>query len=168
VLLTLLPCGSRHVVSGCRLDLLDPYNVRHLRKVFEAYQAKEKEAGRPLPENANHSKYLDCAVFQYAYAAIENTEEQLSVDSARAVYVPTGKKSRVWSRSWISNEAHVQICVRNPSCILGTWLHHPTHLEHPDGVRPNEVARNDLQPEDREGSQEIEDDADGGSHPVAR
>ncbi len=57
---------------GFCFDLLDPYNVRYLKEIYEEYQAAEIAAGRAIPENANHSKYLDCAVFQYAYAAIEN------------------------------------------------------------------------------------------------
>lgn len=108
--------GSMIRLGFC-FDLLDPYNVKYLKEVFGAYHEVETISGRTVPENANHHKYLDCAVFQYAYAAIENSEFGTSVDSARAVYVPTGNERRVWKRSWISDQAHIQICVRNPACI---------------------------------------------------
>jgi hypothetical protein len=56
---------------GVCLDLLDPYNVKYVKGVFEGYRENEAAAGRTLLQNANHHKYLDCAVFQYAYAIIE-------------------------------------------------------------------------------------------------
>ena len=43
------------------------------------------------------------------------------IDSARAVYVPTDKAKRIWKGSWIYEEAHIQICVRNPKNILAVW-----------------------------------------------
>ena len=101
----------------------------------------ETAAGRTIPENANHYKYLDFTVFQYAYAVIEASEERLSVDSARAVYVPTGDEKRIWTRSWISNGAHIQVCLKNPACILGTWLHHPTELEESDAPQAQKLPR---------------------------
>jgi len=36
-------------------------------------------------------------------------------------YVPTESAKRVWKRSWIYEEAHIQICVRNPENILAVW-----------------------------------------------
>lgn len=153
--------GSMIRLGFC-FDLLDPYNVTYLREIYDAYRAAEAAAGRAIRENANHYKYLDCAVFQYAYAVVENSEGQSSVDSARAVYVPTGDEKRIWSRSWISNGAHIQICVRNPSCILGTWLHHPTNLEEPDAAEATEAAENVVEPEDQTSSREAEGDDDRG------
>lgn len=123
--------GSMIRLGFC-LDLLDPYNVRYLKKIEETFRFTHEQAGLDLPKNANHHKYLDCAVFQYAYSVIEDPQKQLSVDSARAVYVPTGEEKRIWSRSWISDGAHIQLCVRKPSCILGTWLHHPNELGETD------------------------------------
>jgi hypothetical protein len=151
--------GSMIRLGFC-FDLLDPYNVRYLKEIHGEYRATETAAGRAISENANHHKYLDCAVFQYAYAAIESPEDQLTVDSARAVYVPTGDEKRIWTRSWISEGAHVQICVRNPACILGTWLHHPTVLEESDAAQTTEAAKDVLEPEDQGSGEKIEGDAD--------
>lgn len=113
---------------GFCFDLLDPYNVEYATQIYRKYRETEGDAGRTVRENANHHKYLDCSVFQFAYAVID-AEGQQFVDSARAVYVPTGEDKRAWTRSWISKSAHIQICVRNPACILGTWLHYPTTIE---------------------------------------
>ncbi len=71
--------GSMIRLGFC-FDLLDPYNVTYLREIYDAYRAAEAAAGRAIRENANHYKYLDCAVFQYAYAVVENSEGQSSVD----------------------------------------------------------------------------------------
>lgn len=157
--------GSMIRLGFC-FDLLDPYNVLYLKEIHEEYKATEIAAGRPVPENANHHKYLDCAVFQYAYAVIEDSEEQLSVDSARAVYIPTGDEKRVWTRSWISNGAHVQICVRNPACILGTWLHHPTELEVANAPETTEAPEVSLKLEDSRSGEEVEADAGGGPRSI--
>jgi hypothetical protein len=136
---------------GFCFDLLDPYNVKYLRQIHDQYVELEELAGREVPQNANHYKYLDCAVFQYAYAAIESGEDVRRVDTARAVYVPKGKGTRVWKRSWISYDAHIQVCVRNEACILGTWLHHPTRLEDPHGEKSSETSSFGFEPENQAG-----------------
>ena len=108
---------------GNCFDLLDPDNVKELESLHQGYLETEEIADRIPKENANTHKYLDCAVFQHAYAAFE--EKNIPVDTARAVYVPTSSSDRVWIRSWISRQAHIQICVRSQACILGTWLVKP-------------------------------------------
>lgn len=50
--------------------------------------------------------------------------------TCRAVFVPTMKTDRIWSGSGINAHAHIQICVRNPACIMGTWLVQPMEEEH--------------------------------------
>lgn len=154
--------GSMIRLGFC-FDLLDPYNVKYLKEIYKEYRETEIAAERPIPENVNHYKYLDCAAFQYAYAVIESSKRQLSVDSARAVYVPTGHGKRVWARSWISNDAHIQICVRNPACILGTWLHYPTNLEESDAVAATEATEVVFEPENQGSGEKIEGDANDGS-----
>lgn len=158
--------GSMIRLGFC-LDLLDPYNVKYLKDIYEEYRATETAAGRAVPENANHYKYLDCAIFQYAYAAIESAEEFQAVDSARAVYVPTGEDKRIWTRSWISRGAHIQVCVRNPACILGTWLHYPADLENSDASQAPETAQDIIESEDQGSGAETEGDAGCGPRATA-
>ncbi len=107
---------------GFCFDMLDPYNVEYLISLHDAYVENSKQLGLSLPKNYNHRKNLDCAVFQYAYNALAETDDK--PDTVRAVYVPTGKQRRVWARSWISKDSHIQVCVRNTDSILGSWLHH--------------------------------------------
>jgi hypothetical protein len=148
---------------GFCFDLLDPYNVKYLRSIHDEYVKLERLAGRKPPENANNHKFLDCAVFQYAYAAIESSGPDLRVDSARAVYVPKGKGTRVWKRSWISYDTHIQICVRNPACILGAWLHHPTQLEISDDRQTNQASSFGFESENQTSREGIEEATDHGS-----
>lgn len=114
---------------GSCLDLLEPDNVEDLLSIFDDYRQAMELAGEPLPENNRKYRKLDCAVFEYAYKVISVGPEHQSIDTSRGVYVPAGGDRRVWDASWVSRGAHIQLCVRNPACILGTWLHHPTNLE---------------------------------------
>jgi hypothetical protein len=107
---------------GNCFDLLDPDNVTVLSGFREDYVETEYQAGRRSKRNHNKSKYLDCAVFQFAYAAFEMQNEP--IDTCRAVFVPSDE--RLWTRSGVHRHAHIQLCVRNAQCILGTWLVKPS------------------------------------------
>ena len=113
---------------GFCFDLLEPANIEYLGRVFDEYSQDMSLSGQPLPKNNRKYRRLDYAVFEYAYNTIEESPGGPSVDTARGVYVPPGGGQRVWGASWVSRNAHIQLCVRNPICILGTWLHHPTTL----------------------------------------
>jgi hypothetical protein len=115
---------------GSCFDLLDPTNVGTLIEAYEDFKETIAAAEKRLPKNARHHRYLDCAVFEYAYAAFKL--QGIRVDSCRAVYAPTDEKLRVWPGSWISRGAHIQICVRNPACLLGAWLAKPQEGEGED------------------------------------
>jgi hypothetical protein len=106
---------------GNCFDLLDPDNLGVLSGFRLEYEKLEREIGSSPKANRNKSKYLDCAVFQFAYAAFDDRDD--TVDSCRAVFVPSNQ--RLWSRSGVYRNAHIQLCVRNPDCILGTWLVKP-------------------------------------------
>lgn len=150
--------GSMIRLGFC-LDMLDPFNVIYLEQLFEQYREVEAGAGRQLPKNVRSHKRLDCAVFQYAFAAVEAIDNQ-QVDSTRAVYVPTGAHERVWPKSWIARQAHIQICVRNQQSILGTWLVSPISSEEwTDDSKSHEQGDVDIR-DDEEGRRQAETDAD--------
>lgn len=106
---------------GNCFDLLDPDNLEMLAGCHREYRMFEKRLGGTPKQNYNKSKFLDCAVFEFAYAVLESEKDP--VDTCRAVFVPSNK--RLWSRSGVHRLAHIQLCVRNPDCILGTWLVKP-------------------------------------------
>jgi len=72
-----------------------------------------------VPTNHRKHKKLDCAVFNLFYE--DFATEGAPIDSARAAYVPTAASKRVWEGSWISEDTHIQICVRNTKNILAVW-----------------------------------------------
>lgn len=107
---------------GNCFDLLDAANVKFLKEQHFAYVTAQQLLGKPVPKNAHTHRYLDRAVFEFTYASAEEEPAGIAVDTCRAVYIPRDNQNRIWKGSWISEEAHIQLCVRNPKCILGTWM----------------------------------------------
>lgn len=104
---------------GSCFDLLDPENVQVLRRLHGVMMDRWAGAGVEAPRNGNQHKNLDCAIFNYLYQVAASGGRP--IDTARAVYVPTEHAKRIWERSWIYEQAHLQICVRNPRNILAVW-----------------------------------------------
>lgn len=105
---------------GNCLDLLDPGNVSVLKEFKTAVVDKYFAAnGLTAPENFKSQMRLDRAVFNLLYARSDETDSP--IESARAVFVPTAGKKRIWNRSWIYDETHIQVCVRETGNILAAW-----------------------------------------------
>jgi hypothetical protein len=104
---------------GNCFDLIDPGNVDVLRDFYEAMVGEMDAAGIEKPLNVHTQRRLDCALFNYVYGWCEQAQQPL--DTARAVYIPTSPVKRVIPGSWISEETHIQVGVRNPRSILAIW-----------------------------------------------
>lgn len=107
---------------GRCIDLLDPSNAELLVQAHGHLEAALKGAGQKLKNNANTHKYRGCAVFNYLFARL--AQSNLEVESARAVFVPleAGKGlPRLWDRSGVFRGAHIQLSVREPNNILAVW-----------------------------------------------
>jgi hypothetical protein len=142
---------------GFCLDLTKPATVDFIGSVYTDYTEMMAEAGEPLPQNTRKYRKLDCQVFEYAYRLLEESGPTSVVDTSRGIYVPTGGDKRVWEGSWISRDTHIQICVRNPSTLLGVWLHHPTKLEVKDAceaLQAGDVQGHPQGPEGQGGPQD--------------
>ena len=96
---------------GNCFDLLDPENVLSLKALHDAMLKQWSRTGAKIPKNGNQHKNLDCAIFNYLYKQADGSPQP--IDSARAVYVSTEANKRIWTRSWIYEEAHIQLCVRS-------------------------------------------------------
>ena len=110
--------GAMIRLGNC-FDLLDPENIQTLKAQHDVMMEQWRLAGLVVPRNGNQHKNLDCAIFNFLYDQAKS--DGSPIDSARAVYVPTEARKRIWSRSWIYEEAHVQICVRSQRNILAVW-----------------------------------------------
>lgn len=130
--------GSMIRLGAC-LDLLDPLNMKVIKGYHDDLRQDRSSLGIPMPENRRNKRSLDCAVFEYLYAKLDPPGEprRYAVDTARGAYVPTAEKKRIWAGSWLYEQSHIQICVRNPACILGTWLHKPSATGADDGQVPD-------------------------------
>lgn len=126
--------GSMIRLGAC-LDLLDPLNMDVIKRYHRDFCEKRAGIGAPIPANRRNKRSLNCAVFEYLYADLEppGTPRRFGVDTARGAYVPTAAKKRIWAGSWLYEQSHIQVCVRNPACILGTWLHKPSTTGVADG-----------------------------------
>jgi hypothetical protein len=136
---------------GFCLDLTEPENIKYVGEIFDSYKENIDLTGDPLPTNNWQYRKLDCAVFEYAYQIIEESEPNLTVDTARGVFVPKDGSKRIWEGSWISRDTHIQLCVRNPSNLLGAWLHYPTGLEVNDVCEALQAGVVVVDPEDSQG-----------------
>jgi hypothetical protein len=110
--------GAMIRLGNC-LDLLDPENVRWLRQAHDAMIKNWRLTKAPIPRNVRDRKSLDCAVFDVIYKRSDSAPTP--IETSRAVYVPTNRAKRVWPGSWIYEEAHIQVCVRDPQNILALW-----------------------------------------------
>ena len=102
---------------GHCFDLLDPVNVQVLKEFHRNSIEKWRESGFEIPQNGNQHKKLDCAIFNLLYSS----ERHPPIETTRAVYVPTASARRVWRRSWIYEQAHIQISIRKAENILAVW-----------------------------------------------
>lgn len=113
--------GSLVRLGRC-IDLLDPSNASLLVAAHAELDEALTSAGQTIKHNANTHKYRDCAVFNYLFAKLE--QSNILVESARAVFVPlkAGKGlPRLWARSGVFRGAHIQLSVREPNNILAVW-----------------------------------------------
>ena len=110
--------GAMLRLGNC-LDLLDPENVRWLKRIHDDMMENWRRSRAQVPRNHRDRKSLDCAVFNWIYA--RSDAASTPIETSRAVYVPTDKAKRVWAGSWIYEESHIQVCVREPKNILALW-----------------------------------------------
>jgi len=104
---------------GNCFDLVDPVNVLVFRAFLDEMVKDLNANDLRVPKNVRTHRNLDCAVFNHLYNEFKEAKKPL--DTARAVYVPTGSKKRVCKGSWLSEETHIQLCVRTETSILAVW-----------------------------------------------
>lgn len=110
VILDLGNCPN--LVQGEHRDLLKP--------AFESLRDKVKSAGTSLPANTlgkdKVKRELDCAVIQHPLQQLESSGEVSLFDSVRGSF---DEGNDLYPGAGIRESSHIQICVRNPACILG-------------------------------------------------
>lgn len=118
---------KRPAVIGAVLDLgecLDLTEIECLDEMKFAYSSLQKIltlAGEPMPDN-NPSKdwdrRRDCAVIEHLHALRRVSRDRPCYDSVRSPF-PEGKL--LYEGTKFTELAHIQIAIRNPNCIKGTF-----------------------------------------------
>lgn len=112
---------SRPAVVGAIIQLgncFDLTDIRHTQELALAFHAFSGAAnGRPLPINKGgvdrKARRLDCAVVNFAM--------QTSPQPYDCVRCSFQEGNPVYPGAGMTMEAHTQIAIRNPACIIGTF-----------------------------------------------
>lgn len=102
---------------------LDFTDVRFTDLLASAYQASKKsyrQHKRKLPKNRDGRRELDCLVINTLVAAQDQSSRFQTVRG------PFLEGRRVFAGSGIFRESHIQIAVRDPTCILGVFRPNPS------------------------------------------
>lgn len=102
-------------------DLLDTRYTRDLAAFFVEWSARERANGFTLPVNSGRTpdkkmRRLDCAVVNRYLQTVEESGKRY--DSVRGCFI---EGDPVFETSGIHVESHIQIAVRNPACIIGSF-----------------------------------------------
>jgi len=118
-------------------DLLDSKHIEVVAAYYTLMKLSNNTLGRPMPVNTDvrgdkHKdklkRELDCAVIEFMNERIFNLHQKFSkeghtniqlFDSVRGAFMEGGE---AFPGSGIQLKSHIQICIRNPNCILGFFL----------------------------------------------
>lgn len=109
---------------GRCFDLTDIRFTKLLKESFESVRDLYQKEGRKLPENTGSNlkcRKLDCLVLNELMIAMDNEipgDETVNFQTIRSPFVE-GKPA--FDGSMLNEETHIQIAVRDTSCILGVF-----------------------------------------------
>jgi hypothetical protein len=110
-----------YIQLGRCFDLLNESITALLGETYERMVRAFAEEGRPLPQNRGREgklRELDCIVINECIDDLRQSGKQY--DTVRGAFL---EGSPVYPGAGFSRESHIQIAVRNSSCILGVF--HP-------------------------------------------
>ena len=87
--------------------------------LHDALDRRDQDGGDEPPRNVGYHRRLDAQYSIDMYEYIVSGPGSRSTRPGR-IYVPTSEEARR-PGSWISDETHIQVCVRNPRNILAVW-----------------------------------------------
>jgi hypothetical protein len=102
---------------GFCLDLTTSLGLRETAAAFSELHRLAREAGRQLPENYSDGRHnLDCAVINYVHRARQGRHPPF--DTIKGIFIETPP---LYPGSYFGSKNHIQIAVRNPTCIKGVF-----------------------------------------------
>lgn len=122
---------------GNCLDLLSRSDQDLVRRAHTSLSALYEAAGEPMPENENSKlggdtdrrlRKLDCAVIRHIHELAEDDSEDafLPFDTVRGMFT---EGAALYPGSAFFEQSHVQIAVRNLSCIKGVFFALPDGID---------------------------------------
>jgi hypothetical protein len=105
---------------GNCLDLLEAESIRTVERGYKGLKESCSDFKIPLPQNNTMGgelriRALDCAVINYVHLMREQ-EREPAFDTVRAAFI---EGPPLYEDAGFHLKTHVQICVRNPSQIIG-------------------------------------------------
>ena len=123
--------GSIIDLRNC-LDLVASEDIELLRAAHASFLKVQRKAKLPIPRNGSPKglkdkdrvlRFLDCAVFRHLHQIIDSMAQSdpgfEPFDTVRGMFVEGG---RAYPGSGFYRKSHVQIAVRNTSCIKGVFF----------------------------------------------
>lgn len=114
---------------GYCLDLLSSTGTQAVLSAHKDFLDYCEEASISPPRNQGGSdslfRMLDCAVINHLHTVRMKTELP-PFDTVRGAFMEGGE---LYEGSGFQKRTHIQICVRNPSCIKGVFRVHPDELK---------------------------------------
>ena len=102
---------------GYCLDLFTSQSISAIASAYGDFLKYCETAGQPVPENTGGRdlpyRYLDCAVINHLHAVL-NRARLRAFDSVKGPFTEGGP---IYPKSGFQKRTHIQICVRNVSCI---------------------------------------------------
>lgn len=115
-------------------DLMDKKYITMLNKYYQLMKRDYVQSGIPLPQNSapigtvlqdKVLRKLDCAVIEHMHRLIKNDLAECghstfeNFDSVRSVFI---EGEPIYEDAGFHHDTHIQVCIRNPDCILGFFL----------------------------------------------
>lgn len=120
-------------VLGCLIDLGNCFNLTEatsidaLKRGYEDYVSLMNASGKKILQNKAANRQLDCAVIRYIHE-VNKIENLTPYDTVRAAF---SEGDPVYNTCAIWEQTHIQLAVRNESCIRGYFLPKPVTAYNP-------------------------------------
>jgi hypothetical protein len=115
---------------GYCLDLTSASGIAAVKAAYSNFAEVTRGAGKPMPRNRGGAdallRELDCAVINHLHQVRASARTPLQpFDSIKGVFFEGGQ---IYAGSGFFNRTHIQICIRNLTCIKGVFRVPEDHL----------------------------------------
>jgi hypothetical protein len=119
---------------GFCLDLTSSTGVAAVKIAYTNFVEVIERAGKSMPQNHGGPdillRELDCAVINHLHQIRASAQPPLQpFDSVKGVFLAEG--GQIYEGSGFYNKTHIQVCIRDPSCIKGVFRVPSDHLSEP-------------------------------------